>query len=141
MRRREFISLLSGAIAGLPLAARAQQSAMPVIGLLSSIAPDSHNLPAIRRGLSEQGYVEGRNVTIEYRSADGHYDRLPALATEPVSMRVTVIAAFGSSPSAIAAKAATSTIPSRCILARAYPRIVSDALRHDARRLTSTLLP
>jgi putative ABC transport system substrate-binding protein len=88
MRRREFIGSLIGTAVAWPLAASAQQAAMPVIGLLSSISPDWYNLPAIRRGLSEQGHVEGRNVRIEYRSADGHYDCLPALATELVSTQL-----------------------------------------------------
>ena len=113
MRRREFIGSLIGTAVAWPLAASAQQAAMPVIGLLSSVEDwyRSERLAGIRRGLSEQSYIEGRNVRFEYRSAEGHYDRLPALATELVSMRVTVIAAIGGSPSAIAAKAATSTIP------------------------------
>jgi putative ABC transport system substrate-binding protein len=84
---------------------------MPVIGLLGSIADaDESRRSGIRRGLSEQGYIEGRNVRFEYRSADGHYDRLPALATELVSIRVTLIATFVT-PAVIAAKAATPTIP------------------------------
>jgi putative ABC transport system substrate-binding protein len=103
MRRRDFIGSLIGTAVAWPLVAGAQQPAMPVIGLLSSTVADADELAVIRRGLSEQGYVEGRNVRVEYRSADGHYDRLPTLATELVSMRVTVIAAIGSSPSAIAA--------------------------------------
>jgi putative ABC transport system substrate-binding protein len=111
MRRREFIGDLIGTVVAWPLAASAQQPAMPVIGLLSGTAADSDTLAPILRGLSEQGYVDGRNVGIEYRPADGHYDRLPTLATELVSMRVTVIATIEGSPSAIAAKAATSTIP------------------------------
>jgi putative ABC transport system substrate-binding protein len=117
MRRREFIGSLICTAVAWPLAASAQQSAMPVIGLLSGIADVSiadtgeTRRSAIRRGLSEQGYIEGRNVRFAYRFADGHYDRLPGLATELVSMPVTVIAAIGGSPSAIAAKAATSTIP------------------------------
>ncbi len=115
MNRRELITLLGGAAAAAsllcPPAARAQQAAMPVIGLLSSIPVEPNVFAAIRRGLSEQGYVEGRNVRIEYRHPDGQYDRLPALATELVSMPVTVIAAVGSSPAALAAKAATPRIP------------------------------
>ena len=113
MRRREFIGSLICTAVAWPLAASAQQAAMPVIGLLSSVEDwyTSERLAGIRRGLSEQSYIEGRNVRFEYRSAEGHYDRLPALATELVSMRVTVIAAFPSSPAAIAAKAATLTIP------------------------------
>jgi putative ABC transport system substrate-binding protein len=111
MQWRESISLLSGVIAAWPLVARAQQSETPVIGLLGSISVGTYMFSAIRRSLSEHGYVDGRNVRIEYRSADSHYDRLPALATELVSMPVTVIAAIPSSPAAIAAKAATLTIP------------------------------
>ena len=117
MRRREFIGSLIGTAVAWPLDAGAQQPAMPVIGLLSGIADVSiadtgeTRRSAIRGGLSEQGYIEGRNVRFEYRFADGHYDRLPALATELVPMRVTVIATIEGSPSAIAAKAATPTIP------------------------------
>jgi len=110
MKRRNFITLLS-VVTAWPLAARAQQAVMPVVGFLSSISEETFILAAFRRGLSEQGYVEGRNVRIEYRYAHGHYDRLPALATELVSVPVAVIVTLPSSPAALAAKAATPKIP------------------------------
>ena len=111
MRRREFITLLSGAIVAPPLGAHAQS--LPVVGFLSSLSYDALTGPvaAFRQGLAGSGYEEGKNVTIEFRWAEGHYDKLPALAADLVQKRAAVIVTIGGDPPAFAAKAASTTIP------------------------------
>jgi ABC-type uncharacterized transport system substrate-binding protein len=109
MKRREFITLLGGTAAW-PLMARAQQTTMALVGLLSGTHRDDREISAIRQGLKDAGYIEGRNLAIKYRSADGHFDRLPALAADLVADPVAAIIALAP-PAAVAAKAATKTIP------------------------------
>jgi putative ABC transport system substrate-binding protein len=113
MRRRTFIALMGGTMVGWPLAARAQQPAMPVIGLLNPASPDgfADRLRGFRQGLKDTGFVDGENVTIEYRWAENHIERLPSLAADLVRRQVNLIAAFAGDIPALAAKAATTTIP------------------------------
>jgi ABC-type uncharacterized transport system substrate-binding protein len=113
MRRRGFIALLGGAAAGWPLAVRAQQPAVPVIGILSSVSPGPYApfVAAIKEGLQQAGFVEGRNLAIEYRWAEGHYERLLQQAIELVNRGVAVIMLVGGGPTIPAAKAATASIP------------------------------
>jgi putative ABC transport system substrate-binding protein len=118
MQRRAFITGIAGAVAAWPLSVAGQQQAIPVIGFLSSRSPAeaASDLAAFRHGLGQTGFFEGKNVSIEYRWAEGHYDRLPAMAVEFVTRQVAVIAAVGGEPSGLAAKAATTTIPIVCSL-------------------------
>jgi putative ABC transport system substrate-binding protein len=112
MKRREFISLVSGA-AAYPIIARAQQTTVPIVGFLSSLsAGDAVRITAaFYRGLNEVGYIDGRNVALEYRWAEGQYERLPQMVAELVNRRVAVIAAISGTPAALAAKSATTSIP------------------------------
>ncbi len=113
MKRREFITLIGGAAAAWPLASHAQHTTMPVVGFMHTLAPESvpNPMAGFHQGLKEQGYIEGQNLAIEYRWAQGHYDRLPELAADLVRRSVAVIVATGGDPSAQIGKAATHTIP------------------------------
>ena len=118
MRRRDFIKVVAGSAVAWPLAARAQQPSMPVIGFLNTTSPDAYRLRGFHQGLKEAGFVEGENVAVEYRWADSQIDRLQALAAELVRRQVTLIVAGGGFPSALAAKTETKSIPFYSSLAK-----------------------
>ena len=113
MKRREFIGLLGGAAVSWPMAVRAQQQAIPLVGFMNILSPEiaPQFVPAFRQGLKEQGFVESQNITVEYRWAYGHYDQLPVFAADFVRRQVAVLAATGGQPSPQFAMAATQTIP------------------------------
>jgi putative ABC transport system substrate-binding protein len=143
MRRREFISLLGSAAVVLPRATRAQQQGLPVVGFLSARSPaeSAADLAAFRQGLGQTGYFEGKNLAMEYRWAEGRYDRLPAMAAELVAHQVAAIAAVGAEPSGLAAKAATSTIPIVCGLAGDAVRAgLVSSLNHPGGNITGVIV-
>src|SRR6266853_17282 len=133
MKRREFITLLGGSAAAWPLVARAQQPTMPVIGFLSGATFETMReyVAAFHRGLADAGFVEGRNLAIEYQWAEGHNDRLPTLATDLVRRGVAIIVVGASTPGALAAKAVTQTIPIVFLSVPTQSKFASSPASHD----------
>jgi putative tryptophan/tyrosine transport system substrate-binding protein len=143
VKRREFMGLLGGTVLGWPLVAHAQQTAMPVIGVLSGASSDTMRelMAAFHRGLADAGFASGRNVAIEYRWAEGSNDRLPALALDLVRREVAVIAVVGSTPGALAAKAATQTIPIVFLSVPIRSKLASSQVSHGLAAISQALQP